>query len=76
MLEDIDCGSLLVIVTRMTKLKELNKKFNVPSTKKFTAVEEATSAIAEIFSRDVHQGQGPDTVKKLASLRLNLAIPR
>ncbi|KAJ6527428.1 hypothetical protein B0H19DRAFT_1385429 [Mycena capillaripes] len=59
-----------------TKLKELNKKFNVPSAKKFTAVEEATSAIAEIVSRDVHQGQGPDTVKKLASLRLNLAIPR
>jgi hypothetical protein len=59
-----------------TKLKEFNKKFNVPSAKKFTAVEEATSAITEIVSHDVHQRQGPDTMKKLASLRLNLAIPR
>ncbi|KAJ7891862.1 hypothetical protein B0H14DRAFT_2560562 [Mycena olivaceomarginata] len=34
------------------------------------------AAIADIIARDVHQGQGPDTVKKIASLRLNLTIPR
>ncbi|KAF8205391.1 hypothetical protein K438DRAFT_1819027 [Mycena galopus ATCC 62051] len=60
----------------LTKLKELNKKFCVPSARKFVAVEESTAAIADIISRDVHQGQGPDTVKKIASLRLNLTIPR
>ncbi|KAF8190743.1 hypothetical protein K438DRAFT_1763184 [Mycena galopus ATCC 62051] len=43
---------------------------------KFKAVEEATSAIADIIARDVHQSQGPDTVKKIASLRLNLTVPR
>ncbi|KAJ7157498.1 hypothetical protein C8R46DRAFT_909396 [Mycena filopes] len=59
-----------------TKLKALNRKFNVPSSRKFRAVEEATEAIADIISRDVYQGQGPDTVKKIASLRLNLTIPR
>ncbi|KAK7014636.1 hypothetical protein R3P38DRAFT_3573378 [Favolaschia claudopus] len=59
-----------------TKLKQLNNKFEVPSVRKFRAVEEATAAIANIISRDVNQGQGPDTVKKIASLRLNLIIPR
>ncbi|KAJ7920987.1 hypothetical protein B0H13DRAFT_1867128 [Mycena leptocephala] len=48
----------------------------VASSRKFEAVEEATAAIADIIARDVHQGQGPDTVKKIASLRLNLTIPR
>ncbi|KAJ7856976.1 hypothetical protein B0H14DRAFT_2578612 [Mycena olivaceomarginata] len=60
----------------LTKLKELNQKFSVLSARKFKAVEEATAAIAEIIARDVNQGQGPDTVKKIASLRLNLTIPR
>ncbi|KAJ7867117.1 hypothetical protein B0H13DRAFT_2352068 [Mycena leptocephala] len=60
----------------LTKLKALNRKFNVPNCRKFEAVEEATAAIADIIARDVHQGQGPDTVKKIASLRLNLTIPR
>ncbi|KAJ7460384.1 hypothetical protein B0H11DRAFT_1872512 [Mycena galericulata] len=60
----------------LTKLKALNLKFNVPSSRKFQAVEEATEAIADIITRDVYQGQGPDTVKKIASLRLNLTIPR
>ncbi|KAK7007188.1 hypothetical protein R3P38DRAFT_3598997 [Favolaschia claudopus] len=59
-----------------TKLKQLNNKFEVPSVRKFRAVEEATAAIANIISRDVNQGQGPDTVKKIASLRLNIIIPR
>ncbi|KAF7371823.1 hypothetical protein MVEN_00039000 [Mycena venus] len=48
----------------------------VPSACKFNAVEEATAAIANIIARDVNQGQGLDTVKKIASLRLNLTIPR
>lgn len=61
---------------RLTKLKKLNKTFGVPSPRKFKEVEEATAAIADIILRDVHQGQGPDTVKKIASLRLNLPIPR
>ncbi|KAJ7837607.1 hypothetical protein B0H13DRAFT_2368086 [Mycena leptocephala] len=60
----------------LTKLKALNKKLRVPSARKFVAVEEATAAIADIISRDVNQGQGPDTVKKIASLRLNLTVPR
>jgi hypothetical protein len=60
----------------LTKLKGLNQKFKVPSARKFNAVEEATAAIADIIARDVNQGQGPDTVKKIASLRLNLTIPR
>ncbi|KAJ7475410.1 hypothetical protein B0H11DRAFT_2032889, partial [Mycena galericulata] len=60
----------------LTKLKELNKQFCVPSSRKFREVEEATATIANIISRDVHQGQGPDTVKKIASLRLNFPIPR
>ncbi|KAJ7721702.1 hypothetical protein B0H16DRAFT_1699548 [Mycena metata] len=60
----------------LTKLKALNRQFNVPSARKFRAVEQATGAIADIISRDVYQGQGPDTVKKIASLRLNLTIPR
>ncbi|KAJ7240057.1 hypothetical protein C8J57DRAFT_1086018 [Mycena rebaudengoi] len=60
----------------LTKLKALNRKFDVPSSRKFRAVEEATEAIADIISRDIYQGQGPDTVKKIASLRLNLTIPR
>ncbi|KAK7016119.1 hypothetical protein R3P38DRAFT_3203929 [Favolaschia claudopus] len=42
----------------------------------FAPLEEATAAIANIISRDVNQGQGPDTVKKIASLRLYLIIPR
>ncbi|KAJ7839693.1 hypothetical protein B0H14DRAFT_2587826 [Mycena olivaceomarginata] len=63
-------------VFRLTKLKALNRKFNVPSSHKFHAVEEATEAIADIISRDVYQGQGPDTVKIIAFLRLNLTIPR
>ncbi|KAJ7934744.1 hypothetical protein B0H13DRAFT_1516469, partial [Mycena leptocephala] len=54
--------------------EELNQKFSVPSAHKFKAVEEATAAIAEIIARDVNQGQGPDTVKKIASLRLNLCF--
>ncbi|KAJ7797567.1 hypothetical protein B0H14DRAFT_2389646 [Mycena olivaceomarginata] len=60
----------------LTKLKELNKTFSVPSARKFTKVEEATTVIADIIARDVFQGQGPDTVKIIASLRLNLTIPR
>ncbi|KAF8143208.1 hypothetical protein K438DRAFT_1876524, partial [Mycena galopus ATCC 62051] len=64
------------IYIALTKLKELNKKFCVPSARKFAAVEESTAAIAHIISRDVHQGQGPDTVKQIASLHLNLTIPR
>ncbi|KAJ6612194.1 hypothetical protein B0H10DRAFT_1808079 [Mycena sp. CBHHK59/15] len=60
----------------LTKLKALNLKFHVPSSRKFQAVEEATEAIADIITRDVYQGQGPDTVKQIASLRLNLTIPR
>ncbi|KAJ7871806.1 hypothetical protein B0H14DRAFT_2344978, partial [Mycena olivaceomarginata] len=60
----------------LTKLKELNKTFSVPSARKFTEVEEATTVIADIIARDVFQGQGPDTVKIIASLRLNLTIPR
>ncbi|KAF8131323.1 hypothetical protein K438DRAFT_1788317 [Mycena galopus ATCC 62051] len=60
----------------LTKLKALNKKFRVPSARKFVAVEEATAAITEIISRDLNQGQGTDTVKKIASLRLNLTVPR
>ncbi|KAJ7787046.1 hypothetical protein B0H14DRAFT_2629801 [Mycena olivaceomarginata] len=58
------------------KIGRLNQKFSVLSARKFKAVEEATAAIAEIIARDVNQGQGPDTVKKIASLRLNLTIPR
>ncbi|KAJ7852524.1 hypothetical protein B0H14DRAFT_2580931 [Mycena olivaceomarginata] len=61
---------------RLTTLKTLNRKFKIPSSRKFEAVEEATAAIADIIARDVHQGQGPDTVKRIASLRLNLTIPR
>ncbi|KAJ7504745.1 hypothetical protein B0H11DRAFT_1852281 [Mycena galericulata] len=64
------------ITIGLTKLRALNLKFNVPSSRKFQAVEEATEAIADIITRDVYQGQGPDTVKKIASLRLNLTIPR
>ncbi|KAJ7827961.1 hypothetical protein B0H14DRAFT_3088267 [Mycena olivaceomarginata] len=60
----------------LTKLKALNRQFDVPTARKFKAVEEATSAIADIIARDVHQSQGPDTVKKIASLRLNLTVPR
>ncbi|KAJ7788030.1 hypothetical protein B0H14DRAFT_2398824 [Mycena olivaceomarginata] len=60
----------------LTKLKELNKTFSVPSARKFTEVEEATTVIADIIARDIFQGQGPDTVKIIASLRLNLTIPR
>ncbi|KAJ7930149.1 hypothetical protein B0H13DRAFT_1858978 [Mycena leptocephala] len=52
---------------RLTKLKQLNKKFGVPSSRKFTQVEEATAAIGEIIARDVHQG--PD-------MRVNLTVPR
>ncbi|KAJ7796447.1 hypothetical protein B0H14DRAFT_2390727, partial [Mycena olivaceomarginata] len=59
-----------------TKLNELNRKFNVPSARRFNAVEDATAAVADIIARDVNQGQGPDTVRKVASLRLNLPIPR
>lgn len=64
------------ICPRLTKLKKLNRKFSVPSSRKFTAVEEATTVIADIIARDVFQGQGPDTVKIIASLRLNLTVPR
>ncbi|KAJ7443589.1 hypothetical protein B0H11DRAFT_1825734 [Mycena galericulata] len=64
------------ITIGLTKLKALNRQFNVPTARKFKAVEEATSAIADIIARDVHQSQGPDTVKKIASLRLNLTVPR
>ncbi|KAJ6535848.1 hypothetical protein DFH09DRAFT_1091625 [Mycena vulgaris] len=64
------------ILGSLTKLKALNRQFDVPTARKFKAVEEATSAIADIIARDVHQSQGPDTVKKIASLRLNLAVPR
>ncbi|KAJ7497927.1 hypothetical protein B0H11DRAFT_2384858 [Mycena galericulata] len=64
------------ITIGLTKLRALNLKFNVPSSRKFQAVEEATEAIADIITRDVYQGQGPDTIKKIASLRLNLTIPR
>ncbi|KAJ6573613.1 hypothetical protein B0H10DRAFT_1838283, partial [Mycena sp. CBHHK59/15] len=46
----------------LTKLKALNLKFHVPSSRKFQAVEEATEAIADIITRDVYQGQGPDTI--------------
>ncbi|KAJ7358268.1 hypothetical protein DFH08DRAFT_802106 [Mycena albidolilacea] len=60
----------------LTKLKELNKKFSVPSAHKFTEVEEATTVIANIIACDVFRGQGPGTVKIIASLRLNLTIPR
>ncbi|KAJ7118128.1 hypothetical protein C8R44DRAFT_625780, partial [Mycena epipterygia] len=60
----------------LTKLKALNWQFDVPTARKFKAVEEATSAIADIIARDVHQSQGPDTVKKIVSLRLNLTVPR
>ncbi|KAJ6598765.1 hypothetical protein B0H10DRAFT_1716653, partial [Mycena sp. CBHHK59/15] len=42
----------------LTKLKALNLKFHVPSSRKFQAVEEATEAIADIITRDVYQGQG------------------
>ncbi|KAJ7841991.1 hypothetical protein B0H14DRAFT_3693007 [Mycena olivaceomarginata] len=59
-----------------TKLNELNRKFNVPSARRFNAVEDATAAVADIIARDINQGQGPDTVRKVASLRLNLPIPR
>ncbi|KAJ7862259.1 hypothetical protein B0H14DRAFT_3614015 [Mycena olivaceomarginata] len=59
-----------------TKLNELNRKFNVPSARRFNSVEDATAAVADIIARDVNQGQGPDTVRKVASLRLNLPIPR
>ncbi|KAF8207373.1 hypothetical protein K438DRAFT_1575965 [Mycena galopus ATCC 62051] len=55
----------------LTKLKKLNRKFSVPTARKFTEVEEATTVIADIIARD-----GPDTVKIIASLRLNLTIPR
>ncbi|KAJ7453038.1 hypothetical protein B0H11DRAFT_1741523 [Mycena galericulata] len=64
------------ITIGLTKLKVLNRQFNVPTARTFKAVEEATSAIADIIARDVHQSQGPDTVKKIASLRLNLTVPR
>ncbi|KAJ6486613.1 hypothetical protein C8R45DRAFT_902658 [Mycena sanguinolenta] len=64
------------IKIKLTKLKALNKKFEIPSARKFRAAEEATTAIADIIARDIHQGQGPDTVKKIASLRLNLTLPR
>ncbi|KAJ7912784.1 hypothetical protein B0H13DRAFT_2474022 [Mycena leptocephala] len=64
------------ITIGLTKLKALNRQFRVPTARKFKAVEEATSAIADIIARDVHQSQGPDTVKKIASLRLNLTVPR
>ncbi|KAJ6629044.1 hypothetical protein B0H10DRAFT_1939943 [Mycena sp. CBHHK59/15] len=60
----------------LTKLKALNKKFCVPSARKFIVVEEATATIADIISHDLNQSQGPDTVKKIASLRLNLTVPR
>ncbi|KAK7001133.1 hypothetical protein R3P38DRAFT_3217284 [Favolaschia claudopus] len=59
-----------------TKLKKLNKKFEVPSARKLNDVEGATAAIADIVSRDINQGQGPDTVKRVAALRLNIIIPR
>ncbi|KAJ7270398.1 hypothetical protein C8J57DRAFT_1065904 [Mycena rebaudengoi] len=64
------------ITIGLTKLKAFNRRFDVPTARKFKAVEEATSAIADIIARDVHQSQGPDTVKKIASLRLNLTVPR
>ncbi|KAK7016698.1 hypothetical protein R3P38DRAFT_2542006 [Favolaschia claudopus] len=57
-----------------TKLKELNNKFEVPSARKFKAIEQATAAIADIISRDINQGQGPDTVKKIASLCCSFVI--
>jgi hypothetical protein len=59
----------------LTKLKALNRQFDVPTARKFKAVEEATSAIADIIARNVHQSQGPDT-KKVMLLRLNLTVPR
>ncbi|KAJ6624342.1 hypothetical protein B0H10DRAFT_1943243 [Mycena sp. CBHHK59/15] len=64
------------VLGSLTKLKALNRQFDVLTARKFKAVEEATSAIADIIVRDVHQSQGPDTVKKIASLRLNLTVPR
>ncbi|KAJ7737642.1 hypothetical protein B0H14DRAFT_2408078 [Mycena olivaceomarginata] len=64
------------ITIGLTKLKALNRQFDAPTARKFKAVEEATSAIADIIARDVHQSQGPDTVKKVMSLRLNLTVPR
>ncbi|KAJ6484892.1 hypothetical protein C8R45DRAFT_999611 [Mycena sanguinolenta] len=64
------------ILLELTKLKALNKKFEIPSARKFRAAEEATTVIADIIAHDIHQGQGPDTVKKIASLRLNLTLPR
>jgi hypothetical protein len=66
----------LIYLESLTKLKELNQQFLLPSARKFKAVEEATAAITEIIARDVNQGQDQDTVKKIASLRLNLTIPR
>ncbi|KAJ7833305.1 hypothetical protein B0H14DRAFT_3710710 [Mycena olivaceomarginata] len=79
----INQNNCLLRVTRLelkrndlTKLKALNRQFDVPTARKFKAVEEATSAIADIIARDVHQSQGPDTVKKVMSLRLNLTVPR
>ncbi|KAJ7246738.1 hypothetical protein C8J57DRAFT_1081375, partial [Mycena rebaudengoi] len=58
----------------LTKLKAFNRRFDIPTARKFKAVEEATSAIADIIAFDVHQSQGPDTVKKIVSLSHSASV--
>ncbi|KAI0752401.1 hypothetical protein C8Q80DRAFT_1266961 [Daedaleopsis nitida] len=58
-----------------TKLKELNKKYNIPTVRKPPSYEVATSLVCEKVGQDLHRRNGPSEVAKKLAVEGH-AIPR
>ncbi|PIL27238.1 hypothetical protein GSI_10382 [Ganoderma sinense ZZ0214-1] len=63
-------------IIRTTKLKKLNKKFDIPSARWPLPLPVATAVVCDAIATDVHKRNGPDTVMRIISSQGKYAIPR
>jgi hypothetical protein len=63
------------MLTRKTKLNELERKFSVPSVRKPPRADEARQAVVDEVERDVHRRNGPLYIKSKLKDR-GIMIPR
>ncbi|KAI1781874.1 hypothetical protein LXA43DRAFT_590306 [Ganoderma leucocontextum] len=59
-----------------TKLKQLNKEFNIPSARKPPPLPVATAVVCDVIATDIHKRNGPDTVMRMIASQGKYVIPR
>ncbi|TFK91924.1 hypothetical protein K466DRAFT_458109, partial [Polyporus arcularius HHB13444] len=59
-----------------TKLKELNKKFNIPTSRKPPPLPLATALVCDKISGDIQKRNGPDEILKMIASEGQYILPR